>query len=265
MLSNQEKRIQSEIQLFQEAYPDSNILREKLQIVIENPDLKCILNLHDNWPFYPPQIMIKYHNHLWGLKIGRNDWSGAMDFRTVYAMILDSIENNFVYNEQVKILEEMIPGAEILYHYVCNYVNVKYNGLEINIPTKGSENITVIECDQSWPQNMIPENDFNLPQIVSKILGNQKMKLDPDEYIMKLKCSLESKFDDVTYSRVHHTFTVNSSLGLIIVGITPDISYLPPNIIIFKKGMIVSNQFELSNWKRDSDLAQIILDAKIIV
>ena len=264
MSFNQEKRIQAEIKTFRETYPDLDISSSNLQIVITQPNLKCILNLPKDWPFHPPHIMVKYHSHLWGLKISEDDWSGIMDFRTVYAMILDSIENNFMYNEQVKILEEMIPDAKILYHYVCNYINIKHNGLEINVPTKGLEAITVIEWDQEWSEYMIPTNNFNVSEIVSKILGNQKMRSDPDEYIMKLEKSLKSTFDDVMYSRIHQTFTINSDLGLVIVGINPDISYLPPNIIIFKKGSILSNRFEFDNWGPDSNLGQIILDAKIV-
>lgn len=263
MLSIQEKRIIHEIKLFDEAYPESSISYNGLQVSIHKPNLECIINLPNDWPFKPPYVLIKYMKHKWNLKISQDDWCSIMDLRTVYNMVLVSIENDFV--DQMKILESMIPSAEMCFDHINNLINITYNGLQVEIPTKGSEVITVIEHDQNWPQNMIPCNNFNFPEIILQILGNQKTKIYPDEYISKLKRSLESKFDNVVYSRVQQTFIINSdNIGLIIIGINPDISYLPPNIIIFNKGMIVSNQFDFGNWSPDSDLGQIILDAKIM-
>ncbi len=67
-------------------------------------------------------------------------------------------------------------------------------------------------------------------------------------------------FDDVIYNDNHETFIINSSKYLIIIGIAIDSQYLPPMVMVYSKGTILSISYDFSDWNPDN-LGDIITKA----
>lgn len=282
----QDKRIHAEIKLLTEAFPDVKISLENIRassqpgqepetnnykVTISTQDLECVVNLPTDWPFHSPLIMTTCKTHTWKQIIP--DWNGAMDLRTVYAAVLNNIRDDYMSNvhEQINIVKEVFPEMKIKFDNVLNIIKIKYDGFRIHIvisKKKEYSKIYILENDQEWPEYMTPLISSNLPldltSLILQIMDTRDkiQSTDPNDHIEKLMKSLLIKFEIVSYNSNHQAFTIDSPQGLIIVGIDPKRQYLPPNIIVFRQGQIISNTFKFDNWGFDSNLGEIIITAK---
>lgn len=268
METAQSRRFQKEISLLTEAFTDINVSHQKsdngYKITITKPDLECIFDLPKDWPFNSPLISITYKTHNWQRKI--HNWSAAIDLRTIYAEVLDDIKKNVIVqtDKQIEELKKEFADIKINFDIIFNIVEINYDGLNINIFLSNERRcLYVFEKEYMWPKDMVPSIEQNFTSLVHEIINtrNKIQSKDPNDYLEKINNSLRTKFDNIIYSSNHQTFTIDCPQGLITIGIDPIRQYIPPRIIVFHQGQIMSKKFDFNNWGSDSNLGEILISS----
>jgi hypothetical protein len=285
------KRITKEIQLFKEAFPNTNITHKNLKIVITKLNFKCIIELSPDWPFLgSPIVLVNYDNYAF-YQPPITDWNPIMDIRTVFYDVLSTIENGsyknleriqndvlsngsyknleriqdelkkikLITSDQIDILKINYPNIKVSYCEILNSNIISLDDLKIII---SSNEINVFENENDWPKFMIPNYNNNISDIIDEIwyIRNLNQNANHTDYISRCKNSLGLHFDDINYNENHQTFIINSLKYLIIIGININSQYLSPMVIIYNKGTILSISYDFSNWLPDN-LGNIITDA----
>jgi len=284
------KRILREIQLFKEAFPNNNITHKDLVITITEPNFKCIIKLPLNWPFKSPLVLVNYDNYAY-YQPSIQDWNPAMDIRTIFYDVLNTIENcsyknleriqdkvdksvdsitlnkvnkvnkiaNLITPDHIEILRKNYPNIKVEYCGITKSQIIILSDLKIIM---SSDEIDVYENENDWPKHMIPSYSNNIFNIIDEIwyIRNSNRTKDPADYVSKCKNSLSSRFDDISYNNNHQTFIINSSKYLIIIGINVNSQYLSPLVMVYSKGTILGISYDFSDWNPDN-LGKIIIEA----
>ena len=269
---SRDRRILREIELLKEAFSNVDVLYEKLeqgfQVNIYAENLKCNLNFPVGWPFYPPEIDITYKGQSWKSTVPK--WSGAMDLRTIYMGILDDLQNSITANvcDQIDNLREIFSEIFAEYNRPLDRITIKHEGLCMTIDIIRSEkriHVDVSENNRDWPENMVPIRtslQLDFTDLVMEVVDARniyKSKNTPD-YIKQVHSAILTRYPNTIYHyhQHHQTFTIDHPEGLVILGVDPEFQYLPPDIAIFRKGLMIRENFPMNNWKFTTNLGEFL-------